>query len=566
MGKKWIISEKINDEFKQKFPEIDPVILQLLYNRGLDNQDKIDRFLGPDYLNDQHDPYLFNDMKKAVGYILSAIENKKKIVVYGDYDADGVSSTAIMYLALKRMGSKNLSVYIPNRISEGYGINTEAVNEMARDGVNLIISVDCGVTAVEEVRLAQEKGIEVVITDHHLPGKELPAAEAVICPTVSQEKYPFKELAGAGVAFKLAQALLREEENNEAFEKWLLDIVAIGTVADVVPLLGENRTLVKWGLLVLNKTQRLGLVELIEGANLKRPLEAYNIGWHIAPRLNAAGRMDHANTAYELLITDDEAEAIAIVNDLNEKNQSRQKVTEEMMKISLEQIGLPGDKDKILFSCYDGWSAGLVGLAAGRLCDRFNRPVIVMGKNRDKYVGSGRSIPEFDITRALGECSDYLEEFGGHRAACGLTIIGEENFNKFQDKIKKVASKQLKGVKLMPSLHIEAEVELGEINWELIDALEKFEPFGEGNLEPVLVSYNLEIYDIVTMGGNKQHLRLDLKEGGLIKKFVGFNMVERYIEKIKVGDRVDVAYKAGVNEWNGNREIEFKIVDLKIKK
>ncbi len=566
MGKKWIIAEKINDEFIAKFPEIEPVVLQLLYNRGLESQDKIDRFLGPDYLTDQHDPYLFNDMKKAVEIIMGAIKDGKKIVVYGDYDADGVSSTALMYLSLKRMGAKDLAVYIPNRMSEGYGINMEAVEEMVRNKVDLVISVDCGVTAVAEVKLARDKRMKVVITDHHLTGEEVPEAEAIICPTVKNEKYPFKQLAGVGVAFKLAQALLREGENNEAFEKWLLDIVAIGTVADVVPLLGENRTLVKWGLLVLNKTQRLGLVELIEGASLKRPLGTYNIGFQIAPRLNAAGRMDHANTAYELLITEDEAEAIAIVNDLNEKNSLRQKATEGMMKISLEQIGWPGDKDKILFSCYDSWSAGLVGLVAGRLCDRFHRPVIVMGKTGEKYIGSGRSIVEFDITSALGECSEYLEEYGGHSQACGLTIMGEEKYIKFQEKIRKVAEKELEGVKLLPALEIEAEIGLEEANWELVDSLDKFEPFGEGNLEPLFLTRNLEIYDIVTMGGNKQHLRLDLAGGAGPKKFVGFNLVEKWIDKLEKGGKADVVYQVGVNEWNGNRDIEFKIVDLKVNK
>lgn len=568
MDKKWRIAEKINDDFKDKFPEINGVVLQLLYNRGLDSQDKIDRFLGPDYIGDQNDPYLFKDMAKATEVILGAIEKNEKIVVYGDYDADGVSSTALMYLTLKHLGAKNLSVYIPNRMSEGYGINHEAVDEMISGKTDLIISVDCGVTAVEEVKRAREKGIKVVVSDHHLPGDELPECEALICPTVKGEKYPFKKLAGVGVAFKLAQALLREGvENNDAFEKWLLDLVALGTVADVVPLLGENRTLVKWGLIVLNKTQRPGLQELIESARLKRPLGTYNIGYQIAPRLNAAGRMDHANTAYELLITEDEAEAMAIANDLNQKNQERQKVTEEMMKISLEQIGVPGDKDKILLSEYDGWSAGLVGLAAGKLSDRFHRPVIVMGKMGDKYVGSGRSIAEMDITSAVRECSEYLEEFGGHAQACGLTIIGEENYKKFSDKIKKVAADKLKGVELKPSIEIEAEIGLNQASWELIDSLDKFEPFGEGNLEPLFLTKDLEMRDIVTMGKSKQHLRLDLAEtGGSPKKFVGFNLVERWLDGLKVGGKLDVVYTVGVNKWNGNREIEFKIVDLKINK
>ncbi len=566
MEKKWKIKPKVEQAVINKFPEMSAVILQLLYNRGLVDQEEIDVFLGPDYERDQYDPFLFKQMRQAVQLITQAIKDGQKIVVYGDYDADGVTSTALMYLTLKRLGAQNLSVYIPNRLEEGYGLNKQAVEELAKDGVNLIITVDCGITNVEEISLAKDKGLRVVLTDHHLTGKEIPPADAVICPTVKGESYPFKSLAGVGVAFKLAQALLSQDrQSNKAFEKWLLDLVAIGTIADIVPLLGENRTLAKWGLLVLNKTQRLGLRELIDSASLGKELNSYNVGFQIAPRLNAAGRMDHANTAYELLITDDEAEAIAISNELNEKNKRRQKVTEEMMKISLEQIGEPDEKEKILFSQYDGWSPGLVGLAAGRLCDRFSRPVIVFGKTGDKYVGSGRSIEEFDITRALGECAEYLEDFGGHKQACGLTVIGEDNLNKFKEKIRQLAEKELAGVELKPVLSIEAEISLSQADWDLVDGLSKFEPFGEANPEPLFLTRKLEVDNIFKMGTNGQHLKLMLKDESqpVAKKFVGFNMVEAWFDKLAVGDKIDVVYRLGVNEWNGNREIEFRVVDIK---
>ena len=298
MNKKWKIAEKISDDLQDKFPEIDPVVLQLLYNRGLLDQDSIDRFLGPDYKSDQHDPYLFRDMSKAVEIIYKTISEGKKICIYGDYDADGVSSTSLLHLTLKRIGAENIHIHIPNRLSEGYGIKEKAINELIKSKTDLIISVDCGITAVEEIKKARDAQIKVIVTDHHLPADKLPEADALIVPTVKGDKYPFKKLAGVGVAFKLAQALLRKGEGNEAFEKWLLDLVAIGTVADVVPLLGENRTLVKWGLLVLNKTQRPGLRELIDSISAKGTLTTYNIGYQIAPRINAAGRMEHANTAY----------------------------------------------------------------------------------------------------------------------------------------------------------------------------------------------------------------------------------------------------------------------------
>ena len=534
MHKKWKIKEPVGQELIDKFPEMDRVVLQLLYNRGLTSQAEIDVFLGPDYERDQHDPFLFNQMRKVVELIMAAVQAQKKIVVYGDYDADGVTSTALMYLTLQKIGAKNLSVYIPNRLHEGYGLNMEAVKELVQRGTDLIMTVDCGITNVDEVKTAQEQGIQVIVTDHHLTGKKLPPAAAIICPTVEGEKYPFKNLAGVGIAFKVAQALLRKSSGNyNAFEKWLLDFVAIGTVADMVPLLGENRTLVKWGLLVLNKTQRLGLRELIEVMGARGQLDSYHIGFQIAPRLNAAGRMDHANTAYELLITNDEAEALAIAADLNEKNRQRQKVTEEMMKISLEQLGEVSDKQKILFSQYDGWSPGLVGLVAGRLSDKFSRPVIVFGKMGDKYVGSGRSIEEFDITQALSECAEYLESFGGHKQACGVTVIGEDNFRKFKQKISQIAEKKLVQTELKPALLIEAEIKLAQVDWQLVDSLNKFSPFGELNAEPVFVSYNLNVYDIVNMGTNGQHLKLLLDDGsyGRPRKFVGFNLVDKWKNK-----------------------------------
>lgn len=567
MAKRWMLKEKYGADFGERFPELKSVVLQLLFNRGLTTQDQIDRFLGPDYLRDQNDPFLFGEMGGVVERVFGAIERKENIVIYGDYDADGVTSTAVVCIALKRLGAENLKVYIPNRLTEGYGMNKEAVQELVDNKTNLIITVDCGIANKDEIALAKESGIDVIVTDHHMEPKNIPTAYAVVCPTLKKEKYPFKKLAGVGVAFKLAQALLRSDkkQNNDAFEKWLLDLVAIGTIADSMPLLEENRTLVKWGLIVLNKTQRLGLKELFNLSQTDE-VDVHSVAFQVAPRLNAAGRMDHANTAYELLVAEDEAEALAIANDLNQKNQNRQKTTEEMLKISLEQIGQPSNEDKILFSAYDGWSPGLVGLIAGKLCDRFSRPVIVFGKMGNEYVASGRSIPEFDITAALGECQEYLSEFGGHEQACGLTIAGEDNYENFKNKIRSMAQSQLARAELTPRLDIEAEVNLAEMDWGVIDDLEKFEPFGEGNREPLFITKDLRIEAIITMGTVGQHLRLELSDGNgkIIRKFVGFGLSSEWVEKMKVGDKVDVVYEFGVNEWNGNRELQFKIVDLKL--
>lgn len=568
MQKKWQVAEKFNDEFRGKFPETNPVILQLLFNRGLDTQDKVDRFLGPDYLGDQNDPYLLQDMKKAVERIWQAVKKGEKVYIYGDYDADGVTSSALVHIVFKYIGIEDLHTYIPNRLEEGYGMNEAAIDYIIEQGANLVVSVDCGIANKKEVEKLQASGIDVIVTDHHMEPSELPKCFAIICPTLAREKkYPFRSLAGVGVAFKLAQGLFRfdKSKNHEAFEKWLLDLLAIGTIADCMPLLGENRTLVKWGLLVLNKTRREGIRELIESASIKYPLGTYSVAFQIAPRINAAGRMDHANTAYELLITEDEAEAIAIANELNQKNQERQKATEEMMKISLEQIGEPTNEQKILFSAYDGWSQGLVGLAAGRLSDKFNRPAIVCGQTGDEYICSGRSIKEFNIVHALDAAREYLFEYGGHAQACGLSIKGQENYEKFIEKIYDYAAEKLAGAELVPTVEIEMETKLRAMDWEVIDELDKFVPFGEGNPEPVFATMALRIENITSMGANGQHARLDLTEAGSGKqyKFIAFGWMER-LREYKVGDKIDVAYEFGVNEWGGNRELQFKVKDLKV--
>jgi len=566
MSKKWIIAPQSNNEYKAKFKEINPIVLQLLFNRGLTTQDQVDQFLGPDYNRDQHDPFLFSHMKPAVSRILNAVSQGQKIVIYGDYDADGVTSTAVLYNTLKRLQAENIGFYIPDRINEGYGMNTASVRELAKQGANLVITVDCGISNFEEIELAKKLGMDVIVTDHHTSPEKLPPADHIICPTVKTEKYPFSSLAGVGVAFKLAQALLRtDQSNNEAFEKWLLDLVAIGTVADCMPLLGENRTLVKWGLLVLNKTERLGLQELIQASRIKRELDSHSIGFQLAPRLNAAGRMDHANTALELLITEDEAEALAIATDLGQKNQHRQQKTEDMLKISLSQIGEPKHGDKILFSSYQDWSPGLVGLVAGKLADKFSRPVIVFGRSGDKYIGSGRSIPEFDITAALNQCQQYLSEFGGHSQACGLTIKGEQNFNQFKQAIYDLATGKLAGVELAPSIQAEAVISLSEANWDLVDNLAQFAPFGEANEEPLFITRNLIIESMDTIGNRNNHLRLYLKDNtiNLAKKFLAFGQAEEWRHKAKPGDRIDVVYSLSINQWNGSREIQFKIKDIK---
>jgi len=362
MKKKWKILDKAPKDFFSQFPEIDPIVLQLLYNRGLKTQKQIDEFLNPDYGQDQHDPFLFKDMEKATKRIFKALTNKEKVAIYGDYDADGVTSTAVIYNVLKELGFKNIEVYIPYRMTEGYGINEVAVKEFEEKNIDLMITVDCGIANKEEIALANKKGIDVIITDHHHEPLNPPdKALAIINAKVKGEKYPFKDLAGVGVAFKLAQALIKKSREKgidipKGYEKWLLDLVAIGTVTDCVGLIGENRTLVRYGLVVLNKTKRIGLRKLIEKANLTLgQIEAWNIAFQLGPRLNAAGRLDHASTSFKLLTTDDKKEAEEIVEGLEKTNRERQKITEKMVDQAKEQIDDKKAKSSIISVIGQNW-------------------------------------------------------------------------------------------------------------------------------------------------------------------------------------------------------------------
>ncbi len=565
--KRWVVSPAMPTEFSDKFPEIDPITLQLLYNRGLKTQNQIDEFLYPDYAN-LHDPFLFNDMEKAVKRILQAIEKKEKMVVYGDYDADGVTSSVILMQTLKALGAE-VDVYIPYRETEGYGLNKDAAKELVKNQVKVLITVDCGVSNVEEVEILNQGQVDVIITDHHHEPPILPKAFALINPHLEKEKYPFKDLTGCGVAFKVACALIakhKEYEVNQLVESWeklLLDLVAIGTIADLQPILGENRTLVKYGIIILQMTNRLGLREMAKIMSSElRNLDEKSIGWQIAPRLNAAGRMKHASTAYELLITKDQKQAHDLSESLNQTNRERQQITDKIFNEALSSLGEIKDQ-KILVAIGQGWATGVVGLVAGRLTDQNNRPSLVVSHFNGEIIGSGRSIEEFNIIEALEECREYLSRFGGHAQACGFTVKDEASLEAFIQKMNTLATKALEGKELLPSLNIEMEVKLEEINWKLQEALEKFEPFGEDNYKPIFLARNVSINEFQAVGTDGKHLRLLVNHhSSAIRKTIGF-CFGTWCSKIKKGDKMDLVFEVDVNEWNGNRELQLKIVDLK---
>lgn len=566
MQKQWKINKKAPKAFLNKFPEYSRMTLQLLWDRKLKTQKAIDEFFNPDYDEDLHDPFLMKGMKEAVERIAKALKNKEKITIFGDYDADGVCGTAILSETLKALGN-DPDIYIPDRNKEGYGLNLEAVKEVAAKKTNLIITIDCGITDFEEVKLANKLGMDVVVVDHHEVHDKIPTAVAIVNPCQKGEKYPFKELAAAGVAFKVVQALLcqiraTKYELPESWEKWLLDLVAIATVADIMPLLGENRTLVKYGLVVLAQTKRLGLQELMKTARIKSTLDAYTLGYIIGPRLNAAGRMAHATTAYEVLVTKSKKEAETLARRLNEKNQERQRLTNRIIQEVESRLNLPaGGRGKLIFQGDENWPIGIVGLIAGRITDRYYRPTVIFQKTKDESKGSARSIPCFNIIEAISECKELLKDFGGHPGAAGFTVPNK-NLKKFEQRLLKFANKKIKKEDLIPLLNIDLELEPEELNFEIYEEIQRFAPFGKENPRPLFLIKDLKISNFRAVGNNCSHLKMYLTSK--IKGFqaIGFGLGD-FCDKIKQSDKVDVVFELITDEWNGARKLQLKIIDLK---
>lgn len=556
--------DKIEQEALDSFPELHPAVVQLLFNRNLRTQKEIDEFLYPDYSQDVHDPFLFKDMAKVCERIYQAAENKELIIIYGDYDADGVTSATILATILEKIGAK-FQTYIPHREREGYGLNQEAVKEFANLGAKLIITCDCGISDFKEISLANELGLQVIVTDHHTVPEQIPPAVGIIHPKVD-ESYPFKFLTGGGVAFKLVQGLLRcpqsklTLEEREKIEKWLLDLVAISTVADIQPLLGENRTLLKYGLIVLQKTKRLGLRKLIEVAGVDRnKIDTQTIGYQLSPRINAAGRMDHANLAYYLLNENDETKAGEFAKDLNQSNIDRQKLTEQVVSRAQQQpLNL---QDKLLIFYQGDWPAGLTGLAAGRLVRVYNRPCIVATDNGDNIIGSGRSVEGFNITEGLKLNESLLVKFGGHPQAAGFTLA-KDNFPKLKEALISLANDKLAEANLEPKLKIELVIDFTDINWELADILAKFEPFGEANAEPLFMSEDVLVTNARRVGKDNNHWKLELVKKDKKLGAIAFGQGNLQLD---IGHRVDIVYNVNINQWNGNREIQLIIRDLKLR-
>lgn len=580
----------ISQEFIDQFPEYPKIISQLLYNRNLKTQEQIDEFFNSDYEADLHNPYLHKGMRESIVRIKEAIDKKEKIIVYGDYDADGVSASVVLYAILKELGA-DFDVYIPDRYKDGYGLTEKSIKEFHEQKTKLIITVDCGITNVKEVKLANELGIDVVITDHHLPKDELPQAYAVINSRQKDDEYPFKWLCGGALAFKLVQAILNCQSSGiewdevkkikPGFEKWLLDVVSLCTITDMVPLVGENRTLAKYGFLVMAQTKRKGLKELMRLAGLEPKvmkqsltgelfsnIGSYEIGFVIGPRINSAGRLDHANTAFELLITDDQKEAESLAKHLENTNFERQRLVEMITKEVEERLlnTYMGKLPNIIFEGSTEWSAGVVGIVAGRLTEKYSRPAFIYSREEETSKGSCRSIKSFNLVEEMEKCADILETFGGHAVAAGFSLKNE-NLKKFQEQLLKQAER-LKEEDLKAVINIDGQIDFGDVNWEIYDHLKNFEPFGKENDRPVFLMKNLKVKDLKWVGSSANHMQIWLTDANSDKfmkplKGIAFRF-EDFKDKIKVGNIADAVFEINVNEWNGNRELQLIIRDLKI--
>lgn len=546
--------------------DLSPVICMLLAERGVGSADEARRFLNPD-LDAMSDPFLLDGMEAAVGRTMEAIEGGAKILVHGDYDADGITSAALVVRVL-RVLKADVEWRVPHRQRDGYGMSVSAVEDAKEAGVSLIITTDCGVSEIEAVERASELGIDVIVTDHHEVSGGAADALAVIDPKKPGCPYPFKELAGVGVAFKFAEALVgRMGFDAAGFRRRFCDLAAIGTVADIAPLLGENRALVSAGLLEIPRSGKKGIGALLRASGMDgRGITSYTLAYGIAPRLNAAGRLDDASVALELLLETDEKRAAEFARALDDRNRERQSQQERMLAEAVDKIAAMGidDSTKVLVLSSKGWHPGVVGIVAGKVCERFSRPsiVIAMDDSGETGVGSARSIESFDIMGALSRCSEYLDRFGGHSGAAGLSIAAEK-LPVFCDEMNRIAGEHISGDDMLPVIDVDAELELSSVNLGFAEELDVLQPFGFGNPEPVFMTRGAVVKSKKVMGSSGTHLKVFFTdESGGEAECVAFGWGGREGE-FEIGSAVDVCYNIRVNEFNGRRTAQMVLKDCR---
>ncbi|MBI3335276.1 MAG: single-stranded-DNA-specific exonuclease RecJ [Candidatus Portnoybacteria bacterium] len=549
---------------KRKFPGI---LTQLLVNRGITTKTQRLRFLEPRYERDLADPFLMRDMKKAVARICSALKNREKIGIFGDYDVDGVCGSVILSDFFERFGvSPFFETYLPDRQRDGYGLNMHGLTHFKKQGVTLLITVDCGITDHKEIAWAGKHGMEVIVTDHHEVSQGLPPAFAVLNPKRKNERFPFAGLAGTGVAFKLLQALRKKvnhEKISEAWEKWILDLVAFATVADQMPLVSENRVLVKYGLFIFAKTKRIGLQELIKSAGIdEAEITTEHLLYQLAPRVNAASRIDHALKAFKLLKTNDRNEARVLASEIDKANKERQRLVQEAMKevqALIEERRGEIQKEKFIFEGSKHWQPGVCGLVSNKIMERYGYPTFIYSIGKEMAKGSVRSYPPFSVVQAMKSAGKLLIDWGGHHQAGGFSIA-PKNLDAFRQILKKYVAESA-GEEFTPSLEIDAELEAKDITLELWQEVSKLEPFGKGNPEPLFLLKNAAIWALRKVGQDESHFKLTLQKDDRFFEAIYFRGVQDNGD-LQKGDSVDVVFTLKRSTW-GMTKVELSVVDLR---
>lgn len=573
MAKQWQIKPPVSRHVLEQFPELRSLVVQLLHNRGIDNPGRVESFLNPDYHN-LYNPFLFAEMQIAVDRIWQAIQNQEKILVYADYDADAVTANAVLQQTFRYLNVPVAS-YIPDRFTEGYGLNIEAFEKIKEQGVKVVVTVDCGTNSVDVADFCRDNNIDLIITDHHEITGETPRPLALINPKNPEEQYPDTQITGVGVAYKLAKALLMQTENvinqkqipaeeyQAEWDKWLLDLVAIGTVADCHSLMGENRILVKFGLKVLPKTKWLGLRQLIENAGidiLKDIIDSHTIGFTIAPRINAAGRLEHADVALGLLTTTDFAEAITLANRLEDINRRRRDLTNRLVSEAKEQAEVLQDK-KVLLLHSDGWPKGLVGIVAGRIADQYHRPAIILERGETESTGSARvGSSNFDIVACLKACESRLVKYGGHKQAAGLTAKTSELSELYSDILRYADEHPVEDGP--PILEIDSTLQETDLSLTVFDDISQLEPYGAGNTRPVFAVEDCRIINFRAVGTEQQHLQIKVMLGESLLDCIGFSMGYLAV-RLDIGNKISIAGELMADGWQGVKKLKMRLMDIK---
>ena len=558
MNKKWECYEVDEIKVKELIDKynINEILAKILVNKNITSKEEIDLFINPTR-NDFHDPFMMPDMEIAVERILKAIENKERIMIYGDYDADGITSITVLKSFLEERGL-DIASYIPNRLNEGYGLNKEAIEKIYDDGYRLMITVDCGITGIDEIDYANSLGIETIVTDHHEPAEEIPKAIAVVDAKRKDNEYPFNQLAGVGVVFKLIQAISTKLKLEEKEYLKYLDIVCIGTISDIVPLVNENRVIAKLGLKLVAQTKNIGLKALLDIIGFKN-IDSSTVSFGIAPRINACGRMGNEQLALDLFLCKDKNLTKELAIKLNEYNVERQSIEKKIFDEAVEKIEKKEKDSTCIIIGSEGWHHGIIGIVASKVTDMYFKPSILVCFEDGVGKGSGRSIPGFDLHEALMKCSDKLDKFGGHAMAVGVTVK-KDNFDGFKQELEEYAKKS-EIDKIVPVVNIDSELSLKNINIENVKSLNVLEPYGEANKMPMFLFKNLKINSIRALSEGK-HLKLTLKDDNFMIDAIGFNM-GNLSEEYLLDDKVDIVGNLDINVFNGNENVQIILKDIR---